>query len=193
MKRSKPPKSNRKKKHKMEEDTESSGDIMMEELAEPDPPTLMPLRDNFSKFDVRKALQGEELEQAKQPYSGMFGESKNTMHDDLSKLSKTVMKCSSQTKSLDQQQIKAAGNNQIPMETWSKVTIDLMSNTPYIHAYIEADEAKRSMIIISRIAHTHPSLILPGYKDFKANPLPACKAWQAAILAIGSWYKSVPK
>ena len=83
----------------MEEDTESSGDIMMEELAESDQPTLMPLKDNFTKFDVRRVLHGEELEQAKQPCSGLFGEEKNTMHDDLSKSSNIVMKCSSQTKS----------------------------------------------------------------------------------------------
>ena len=92
-------------------------------MEETDQPSLTTLKDNFTRFEVRRVLQGEDLEQAKQPYSCLFGEEENALHDDLSRLSKIVMICSSQTRVLDQQQIKAVGNNQIPMESWSKVIL----------------------------------------------------------------------
>ena len=74
----------------MEEDTESSEDVLMEETAdakeEMDQPSLMTLKENFIRFEVKWVLQGDDLEQAKQPYSCMFGGDENSLHDDLSKL-----------------------------------------------------------------------------------------------------------
>ena len=74
----------------MEEDTESSEDVLMEETDQPSPMTL---KDSFTRFEVRRVLQGEDSEQAKQPYSCLFGEEENALHDDLSKLSNIVMRC----------------------------------------------------------------------------------------------------
>ena len=191
--------STKQKKAKESEYTPMDEDKLTEteDISDPDDPLnkQIPIKPHDNYYDLGLQLKRKHaisLAKSHMPYTTLFGESEDSFHDDLNKITVTLARYHFESKNrLSADQLKFIRNNHMTTKQWIHLVADFSLYKEDILLYMNVDEVTVANIIITRLSFSNPKTLL-GANGRTTPAVIAAKIWYAANFTIGSWF-SKPK